>query len=857
MQVDWDMTTKPSLAALMMLVACLVVTLAWPLSTHAEVPSTCQGSYEDRDGDGRPDTLLVTGCSFATDRDSVTVFDRNGNLDPSKDWTENLDMLDDLWVFDAGAQDRASLIIDFHRQGEAVVAAIYDDYDGDGRVAYEVVEGIPTITESRYPVLTVTAADGWWLREGKVNFNLVVQVDGDVRASFLSFVNYMRAYRTDLLPGLLNGTIDAVIRVHDLDHDGRADYEVRQIYTPPEAYASVSTELMVNTAGDEEPFQDWTLWPHLGPPSDYIKPWGGSIAPIQVDWKRARIVTVGEFVASRGQDANWFIYSVSRFGEDGQTHANFENPFAFYDLAEDDDGFPELMIRSQYAGPNDAYFRMGQFKQAIEAIRYSWDQDNDSGLDFKVDLLGRYEITDTVTLPDLTVRTVPYERFPNWVMERPWDTAVFVAADGRRYGSTEGIYEGLITDWYSYYVTGIKDAPDLERVRDIGEGLRLEYSPEYMKQPWLYVSRIDHKLHLQGAWAGVWNLDGTRRLRYEDLDRDGWLDQWTVTITVTDTVTDEEALAGHPAPEPSEVVEKTLQLAHGVLLYADANRVTLLRATVTPSLFEALPPRDHAEWLALGAQLEQHKPTMAPDDLAGMLQQFQGPTTDLVGATMDGFRHTAQGLRFVLRLAHGFYAVADDIGLGAARLDPGAYIVTYDGSFQTAALTPAQLTLRPQDWSFEPFAPQRLAWVTVRATVHNDGLADVRSLPVRLYASQEGAPPRLLAQQQLDVNAQGTGRIEARWAPPSEGVWTVWVEVSSDDAAAGAIEVGPLAQMVIGVGAVAMPEMFRPLAPFDAIRFTWPVALLLSGTALAAVCVLAVILMHGTHLPAQQTTKED
>nr|MBC7245822.1 hypothetical protein [Chloroflexota bacterium] len=833
----------------LMLALCLTVaSLFLPAqSVAAQRLEICQGTYQDVDGDGKPDAIVLQGCNFTTERDTVYVFDHAGNLDPARDWRESVGFEDEIWVFDAGSDGKANLIIDFQRNAGRLIADLYDDQDGSGAVEYTMTNGRIITVESKYPTVRLIAPDGWWVREGKTNYNLDIEVDGPVRTIFNSYVEWIRQAFPSLV-WIADGKADSIIQVRDLDYDGRPDYEIRQAYIPVPVEHYIRTELAVNVNDSEVLPEHFIFWPYLGNLADYIKHYGEAAPPVQIKWQTSCIAQVAEFVASRGGESNWFIYSFPRFGpNESNTYANFENPFAFYDLAADQDGYPELAIRNEYAGAYDPVFLFGRFSMPIESIRYSWDQDNDNFWDYKVGLIGRHEITHVVTFPDFTVQTVPYAEYSDWVVNRSWDATQFVSVEGRQYSSSEGIYEGFSREWRDLYITGLVEQPPMEEVQDIRVGLRMEYTPDLHQQPWLYFSPVDRKLHLRHAWGGVWNTDDAYRIRYKDLDGDGYLDQWMFTIH-PQPETPAEGESDQKVAEQEPLVEtplKSLQWSHGYLLYGDAELVKLVQSQVPHSLFETLPPRNHEEWLALSKQLERHHKDFAPDDFLGMMAQFQGPTTEIKEARIEDFRLTAGGFRFVLHLRPGFRVLDDNHGLGVTDLPAGSYLITYDGTFRAQPLTQPHIALPPEQLSCDPPAPQQLQWTTIRAVLRNSGLRDCQSLPVRLYVAHEGDKPLLLAEERVAVPGESEYVWEHHWPPAQPGRWTVWVEANTAGAVPGETEIGSMARLELDVAPAPMPQMFAAREAYDGVRFTWPVALLLSSAGLAAVAVLGLILNGG------------
>jgi len=796
----------------------------------------------DLNGDGLPDRTDIR-CDFGTGNDLVQVYDGARNMQTSVDWQQATDFEDDTWVFDASSDGKADLVIVFVGDGEALVAELFDDRDGDGKVSYSIPLGRARVTEPRGPTVRVVAVDGWWQRENKINYNLRLEIDGAVRASFNSPVARYRSSSPEALRAMADGDPDVTILVRDVDNDARPDYDFRQVLSTPAIRTNYGTELAVNARDNETPIKDFLFWPYLGGLTDYIKPYGESMPPIQMDWGAARISAVGEFVASRGGDSNWFVYSIERFGIGDDVYADFENPFAFYDLANDLDRVPELAARTEYFGPFDGNFLGGGFSQPIESIRYSWDQDNDGAWDFKVDLTGRHPITEVVTFPEFGVQTVPYNEFPDWIVGRPWDTGAFVAAETISYESTEGIYEGFARAWRDLYVTGRTSFPGMEEVQDVREGLRLEYTPDLQGQAWLYFSPVDRKLHLRNAQGGVWNVDDALRVRYQDVDGDGYLDQWAITLEPPW----EPPAAGYTGGDDTEEgpvsdkVVTSLRLVGGMLIYADSGQVRLMHTVVEPSLFETLPPRDHEEWLVLGEQLDRHVVDFAPDGLLEMATQFQGPTTHIAGAMLTDFRLTEDGFRFVLDLQPGFQVIDDTNRLDVNDLTDGSYLVTYDGEFQVQPLTPPQLIVPQGGIASEPLSPQQGDWATIRVVVFNSGLQDATSVPIAVYAVRAEGEPFLVGEEELFVPGEGEGVLEFAWWPVEAGEWTLSIEVDPHEQVSNGYRVGQVASLTVDVESANSPTMFRPSKPYDQVSFTWPVFTMLIAACVVALCVLWLV----------------
>jgi len=176
---------------------------------RAQAMSSCQKvmEYVDLDADGQPEALTLA-CQFTPGaEDRMTLYKQPGSVVPDVPWQQNIAYEEETWVFDHGAQGKASLIIIFRRDGTALVAYLYDDRDQDGKVGYEIDNGRVVVTEGNYWTARVVAPDGWWIRDGVLNYNLYITVDGDVEGMFMA-----EAYRNRLVT------------------DGRPDYDINFFY---------------------------------------------------------------------------------------------------------------------------------------------------------------------------------------------------------------------------------------------------------------------------------------------------------------------------------------------------------------------------------------------------------------------------------------------------------------------------------------------------------------------------------------------------------------------------------------------------------------------------------------------------
>lgn len=745
---------------------CVAYLAAWVMAVHPE-PAVAQSldqpfspfcqevaEYQDINGDGRTDAMALN-CQFAEgSSDRLTVY-RTGGITDGVPWQQNITYVDETWVFDHGAQNRASLIASFRRDGAALVAELYDDRNADGEVGYAFRSGQVVITESPYWTVQVTAPDGWWMRNGALNYNLHIQIDGDVEGMFM-----METYRGSLVT---DGIPDYEIQVYDQNNSGKPELDRRRILTDwLQEAVGLQTQMMLNWEDNELPITSgFDLWPYLDLSheqtrgSRILKGYERSAPPLKFSPSTGRIEAVGEFVASRSGENNCFFYSALPWvaGEVNQT--DFESPFCFYDLASDSDRFPELQVRAVSWPANDFYFLQGASSQPYQLIRYSWDQENATTWRYAVGLIGRHEIDSAVTLADYEVETIPYELFPTWVVERPWDMAVFSEYTGKTYFTSEGDYSVsyLEATRFAEYYSGLSASMPAPGMTP-NVGFKMEWAPDHSRQPYLYFSPIDRRLHLMGASGGAWTVSENQSIRYANLDGDDYLDRWEWVV--------------------DGQIAKSLYVLNDFIMQFENNSISLQRTQAPKHLFITLPPTNHEEWLRLSADLAQNQLTFASDDLAAMAAQFGEPFAAVNGLSIRDFRMVDDGFRFILSLADGFEVSGEDV-LGVVGLAPGEYAVTYDSTFHVQPLTPAairaEVIRREIDGLHVQFGSHNL-----RVVVRNEGLEDASHVRVRASMVEPEGEELLSEIKILTVLAGETAAVNFPWAPDSPGHWTVNVQ---------------------------------------------------------------------------------
>jgi hypothetical protein len=734
----------------------LLVACPYPVMAQ-EVSADCQDmlQYMDLDGDGQAEAMVLS-CKFSpTTNDTLTIYKGSETFLTDIPWQQNIAYEDEIWIFDHESNGKSSLIIKFRRDGGELVAEIYDDRNRDGEVRYEIQDGQIIVTEILYWTVKIVAPDGWWIRDDELNYNLIIQVDGDVEGMFM-----MSPYRSSLQT---DGSADYDIQIYDRNHNGRPEFDKRMILTPfLQQGVGLQTQMMANWRDDELPISGgFSLWPYLdlkftpSTGSNVGKDYHSTSPPIKFAPSTGWIEAIGEFVASRAGEHNCFYYSATDWVIGRVNQADFENPFCFYDLAQDGDRIPEMQVRAEYWYPNDWYFMGGNLDEPYEMIRYSWDQANEQTWRYAVGLVGRHMMDSIVTMAGLDVFTIPYDEFPTWVTRRTWDMAVFSEFTGKSYFTGEGDYSvSYVADSsFAEYFTGKSDQkPSPEYAPAVN--FRMEWAMDYARQPYLYFSPVDRRLHLLGATGGLWNIDKNQSIQYENIGGGDFINRWTYRID------------GRP--------QKSLLIINPLVLLSEANTLTIQLSNIPPSQFITLPPATHGEWLNLGALLLQNQQIFAPDDFISMAGQFSQPVGSIEGASIRGMREVKGGIRFVLNLHQEFRVIGED-QLNLRGRNPGEYAVIYDGTFHVQPMTPTaiQLTLPNSplvDGLLIEYIDNNL-WVTVR----NDGLEDAQNVMVMLGTSQAGGKITWSAPQTVTVLAGENIPVRFQWVPPSDGEWMVQV----------------------------------------------------------------------------------
>lgn len=754
-------------------------------------------TQQDLDSDSKPDVTVID-CAFATEYDRVLVYDQNGDMLSGSQWQKVTDFIDDVWVFDVGADGTAQLIVDFNMEDGRYVAPVYDDINGDGQVSYRVDENHILIEESKFWHIKVESNLIWGHLDSLIDPNLTFLIDGV----------------TGIQPGINrvlgnDGEVDLQIEFGDNDKDGIIDYQLRRAISPlliQDNNSGFFKTTILSQVKDHRPipYPNTVFWPLLIGKHYYEDYRYFDHQPtIAVDWQAGVIDKFG--ILGFPIEAGYHIYSRLPSEKGITNEADFEDPMVYYDMADDQDGWPELQVRFDVAVPHDPYFPFQfQYKGKVGTpnleVDYSWDQDNDNRWDYKIALTSNSSIDEVINFPDFAIKSIPYDHIIPWVKNHTWDMAMLVF-DSHPSLDSEGMYgKGwMIQRGYadgnsihpsgarSQYMMGFSDQPPVENYQDIQEFMRGEYSFRYFDTPKVYLSALDRQLHLYNAQSGVWNLGGGHYIRYANLDGDAYLDQWQVQRDGT--------------------VVQQVNYSQGFYLYDGTKGVLLKQSYKNPVLFETQPPGSFGEWQRLDGQVQANKAVFSPDDFSAMIAQLSGPEMLIQGAVLRDYRLIPQGFRFVLALEPGFTFTGPD-WLGLDGRPPGDYLAEYSHSFTLKPLTPARIMLDLQPAGIN--RPKIFEQIPIKVNLANLGLEDKRNSHV-LVEAQNGGETSQVISRTVDLLSQTPLRLEATWQPDRDGEWLLVARVEDQS---GMEFVETRSSILIHKGDLGSPETIVGLSSY-------------------------------------------
>lgn len=664
---------------------------------------------------------------------------------------------------------RPQLVVQLSRRpNEAAVARIFSAPDGLTYVPVTLRRNSVTTPQNLAPTLVMEAENGWWVRNGRISYNFDVQVYGGVEAMW-GPKGWMERVQPDEL--------SVTIRVRDPKHTGLPQWDLRQLvptfgdsayYRTNYAEKKCATPLKVELGASPQ-------WPYVALSGMFEQLVGSLRPPIVVNWQTGKITHFTELVTVRNQNCSYALYSINPLAPDTVNEADFETPFAFYDLSRRGTGHPNLILRTERYPVGDRWFeeQQGNLPEDFETVRYSWRNEVGDWLwDYKVEVMGKHAYTFATPLADgfASVTAPSYKAFPSWVVTRAWPAVTFIDTEGAGYRSSEGIYDWSPRELGDRFLIGSQTEANRGAFSDIREGLRGEYRFRKDLKPVLYLSPIDNRLHLQGAEGGLWNLGGGVTMRVKNLSNDLYLDHWVLEGPTT---------------------RVSLTNLEGYLLFSDQGGVVLKKTTVPDQLFTTLPPVDEASWAEARRLLEPYKAARRdPYEMRSWLEVFPGPSVVLAGAKLSQLRVTPEGFRFALIVSG---PVSGTLPIPALQnLAAGRYVATYvraEDAWRIEAATPFRFEATMNVGAIPVLSPARF-----NLSLRNFGNSDTQaSLMMQLNSANIKVWEGLLTG--TDVT-----NVDFSWTPVQAGSWNMLLKVGKEVFPITSVEVS-LPTRVVGVSA--------------------------------------------------------
>jgi hypothetical protein len=388
--------------------------------------------------------------------------------------------------------------------------------------------------------------------------------------------------------------------------------------------------------------------------------------------------------------------------------------------------------------------------------------------------MGRRAITNVVSFGDLNIQMVPYEDIPQWVTDNSWELTALMARETGNISSSEGLYQWSVfsgpqpledpTTALAYfrdalaYVTGTADLPPTEyfEPQTLPVGYRGEYDLSGPSKIELYVSTVDNRLHLKGAERGFLNLGAERYVIYENSDGSAYIDQWQLV-------------------ERDQLLRQ-LNFTGSHAIYAGENGILIKAVDQRPFSVELPPPKDHVDWKHMTQLLSAPQNNINAADFETMVQELEGPEWRVPGATMRDFRplNKSGGFRFVLNLESVAPHEIPD-GPILHGLEPGEYMITYQGYFSTAALTPPSLGIAAETSLQEN--PRLSEPVQIKIEATNTGLQDAKDMELSVEARRDGEFVEL-ERTRVDILSGEPMVTTVVWYPVKGGQWDIHVRLT-------------------------------------------------------------------------------
>lgn len=715
--------------------------------------ATWQGSLKDV-------PVWITVVPFGHTIDTATQ--------QSRPWWEWGNTITDTYIFAFENPANVRFILSFVEQPIGLPEArIYMRRRASLPLEYTLTAaGIELPADVAAPYFVLRPDGRAWLEQGVTNYNLTLLVDGIAGNQLV----------------ISDGVPDVEVKIGE-ERPGVPGWETQRLISDPRPDWAYNRFSALERLTGAPPFRveppPMPTFPYLGIGTGDIDYFVANPNPLYYDLKRAEM---GLFPFPGFHMGGMYQVNSSAVAE----QANFENPFVFYNF-DPSTRQAHIAVRASVFHSDDPFGPDPDYLQRT-TFRYSWKTTEDMSWRYAVNVAGFFPYNTRVQIGEATIRSIPSNRLPTWIMEKPWPAITFVEAV-KGYGGSEGIYAyNAQGDQNWPWLGGFSETPpdymadpfipkDVFLSRGQNNGMsadsdeyvpvdfRGEYSEEYNRAPMLYASPIDRRLHLSYARSGLWNLGRGALLRTHNRDGDAYIDGWTREELIDDFEVSRGA--------KTRLIE-ALYTLEGHVLYSNATQVELRRVVVPPAIFEHAPPTDRETWAALREQTaaldaEQRD----PDDLRAWLPAADQGRLVIGNARVSRVRDGNRGeARFVLTLEEGYTLEGEPL-LPVSGLDPGRYLVEQRGvEFTMRPLTPPALGARLSHAGLVQYEPG-----TVRVELRNDGLEDLPEAVLELWAAPERGPASMVISRTVDLLAERAIDTTLAWAPERPGRWDLRLNI--------------------------------------------------------------------------------
>ena len=695
----------------------------------------------------------------------------------------------DYYKVGLGWQSPSLLVQLSHSAKSKIALARVFDVSVASHPLVRLQDGRIVVSSTFHPVLVMRAVGGWWKRGGKANYSLTVDAYGPMYAMWGG-----PTYPTKILPHELLARI-----VTHANSQGVPQWDFRQLVPQYPGDGVIRSNYAQRTGPGPLRFVSSVspLWPYVAKSGYFTQPNGQMVPPIIVNWNTGKVTMFSEIVTVREQNDSYDFYSITPITVGKVNHPDFETPWGFYDLSGRGQGYPNLIIRNEHYFADDPYsvgiarYLLGTsgIPKPNEVIRYTWaDHPGNDYFNYMINVFGYNSYTTKVPIMNGRTWVVApaYHSYPEWVIDHKWPITTFIDTNGGGYATSEGIYQ-----WSSRtslrYLLGWTSHPNLSEFQSIIKGFRGEYRLGVARRPLLYMSPIDHEIHLLYAQVGLSNLGGGVILREENENGGPYLNVWQLWQMASSSV---KHLGTKKRSRSLKEVAQ-LAIADGYAIDSGPKGVTIERlSNPSQSLGTISPPTTHDTWLSFKHSVKTLGKGANPLDLADWVAAIPGVRMRIAHSTLRDLHITSNGFQFVLSESKpiitgkvlgvtippstGTYVVRYSKGTGTWSVLPGSVpklSASIRSTAQAKTLYPMNIAVAVTNHGSEPWdGPVRVAvgsevlssqtpWIgggSKDSTAVTWDPSFSGSHEIRVYAGN-----KLIAQTAVDVAATGRGSISS------------------------------------------------------------------------------------------------